>query len=406
MNFEKLIQDKKIFKNHSKSELEFIVNSYLNGDLSDNEMTLWLKSIYKNGMSIRETADYTEAIINSGDKLNFGTLDGCIIDKHSTGGVGDKISLILGPVLAACGCYVPMIVGRHLEHTGGTLDKLESIPGYNGNLCTNEFKNNVKNIGISIIGQTDSICPADKKIYSLRHKTKTVSSYPLICGSIMGKKIAEGIQGLVLDIKIGNGAFMKDLESGKKLSELLKLIGKKFNVNVESIFTDMNQPIGRFSGLRCEINESIDILKGFKCSETMSVIYDLGMTALKIAGFTNTKKMIDNAIDDGRAYEVFEKMIHVHGGDLTSINQKFDNVVKVRSNCNGVLSYTDTTLIGNLINKLTVGNKKLDANAGIQFFKKNNDGIYKNEVICEIFSNNKLSNELAGKRILNSFTIS
>ena len=170
MNFEKLIQDKKIFKNHSKSELDFIVNSYLNGDLSDNEMTLWLKSIYKNGMSTRETADYTEAIINSGDKLNFGSLDGFIIDKHSTGGVGDKISLILGPILAACGCYVPMIVGRHLEHTGGTLDKLESIPGYNGNLCTNEFKNNVKNIGISIIGQTDSICPADKKIYSLRHK--------------------------------------------------------------------------------------------------------------------------------------------------------------------------------------------------------------------------------------------
>ena len=406
MNFEKLIQNKNILKNHSKPELDFIVNSYLKGYLSDNEMTLWLKSIYKNGMSIRETADYTETIINSGDKLNFGSLDGYIIDKHSTGGVGDKISLILGPVLAACGCYVPMIVGRHLGHTGGTLDKLESIPGYNGNLSNNEFKNNVKNVGISIIGQTDSICPADKKIYSLRHKTDTVSSYPLICGSIMGKKIAEGIQGLVLDIKIGNGAFMKDIESGKKLSDLLKLIGGYFNVNVESVFTDMNQPIGRFSGLRCEINESIDILKGFKCAETMNIVYDLGTTALKISGFTNTKKMIDNVINDGSAYEIFEKMIYVHGGNLNSVNYKFDNVVKVRSSSHGVLLYTNTTLIGNLINKLTVTNKKIDTNAGIQFFKKNNDKIYKNEVICEIFSNNILSNELAKKQILNSFKIS
>ena len=405
MNFKKLVANKKQNLNHSKSEIDFIVNSYIQGNLTDNDMAIWLKSIYKNGMSVKETSDYTKSIICSGDKLNFNDLDGYIIDKHSTGGVGDKISLILGPILAACGCYVPMIVGRHLGHTGGTLDKLESIPGYNGDLTNSEFKNNVKKIGISIIGQTDSICPADKKIYSLRHRTDTISSYPLICGSIMGKKIAEGIQALVLDIKIGNGAFMKDAESGEKLSQLLELVGKKFNVIVKSVFTDMNQPIGRFSGLRCEVNESIEILKGFKCNETLNIVYDLGMTGLEIAGFKDTKRMIDKVISNGRAYEIFEKMIHAHGGNLDFINNKFNNVIKVRANSSGILSYSNTTLIGSLINKLTVGDKNVDPNAGIQFFKKNNNQIYKNEVICEIFSKNKLLNEVVKKQISNSFII-
>ena len=194
-------------------------------------------------------------------KVEFDSLDGYVIDKHSTGGVGDKVSLILGPVLVACGCFVPMVVGRHLGHTGGTLDKLESIPGYNGLINLDKFKKIVEKVGISIIGQTNEICPADRKIYSLRDKTNTIASLPLICGSIMSKKISEGIHGLVLDIKYGNGAFLETKKDGQRLGKLLSLIGKKFNVDVKYLGTDMNQPLGNFSGLNCEVIESIDCLE-------------------------------------------------------------------------------------------------------------------------------------------------
>ena len=222
-NFHSLVQNKNNSQTHTNDQISFIVNSYLRNKISDGEMTKWLKAVYENGMNINETVFYTNSIIQSGQRIVFDNIDGFIIDKHSTGGVGDKVSLILGPILAACGCYVPMIVGRHLGHTGGTLDKLESIPGYDGLISSKRFKQIVKDVGISIIGQTDEICPADRKIYMLRGKTDTVASFPLICGSIMGKKIAEGIQGLVLDIKIGNGAFIKDAkEDLKKEKKTLK----------------------------------------------------------------------------------------------------------------------------------------------------------------------------------------
>ena len=212
----KLIEDKSNSLPHTFSEIKHIVDISHNSNHFDDKIILWLKSVYKNGMNRSETINYTDAIISSGDKLNF-DLNGYIIDKHSTGGVGDKVSLILGPILAACGCYVPMIVGRALGHTGGTLDKLESIQNYNGLINLDKFKNIVKDVGISIIGQTNEICPADKKIYRLRDLSDTIDSFPLICGSIMGKKIAEGIEGLVLDIKTGNGAFMVDFNQAKEL---------------------------------------------------------------------------------------------------------------------------------------------------------------------------------------------
>ena len=189
LDIQKLINNKKINQFHNSKEINFIVKSYLNDKINDQDMAAWLKEIFDNGMSINETIFYTDSIINSGQKIKFDNLDGYVLDKHSTGGIGDKVSLILGPILAACGIYVPMVVGRHLGHTGGTLDKLESIPGYNGLIDINSFKKNVKNVGISIIGQTNEICPADRKIYSLRDKTDTIASLPLICGSIMSKKI-------------------------------------------------------------------------------------------------------------------------------------------------------------------------------------------------------------------------
>ena len=214
-----LIKHKRESREHSKEDIQLIVNSFVDGSVPNYQIAAWLMAVYLNGMTNLETAFYTQSLTNSGKKIKFDNLNGPIVDKHSTGGVGDKVSLILGPILAACNCYVPMIVGRGLGHTGGTLDKLESISNYNGFLSVDKFKNIVKDIGISIIGQTNEICPADKKIYALRDLTATIESNPLICGSILSKKIAEGINYLVMDIKVGNGAFMKNVDQAKTLGD-------------------------------------------------------------------------------------------------------------------------------------------------------------------------------------------
>ena len=308
----KLIDDKRKSLSHTASEIQHIVNISHNSNHLDDKIILWLESVFENGMNREETINYTDAIISSGNRLNF-NLDGYVLDKHSTGGVGDKVSLILGPILAACGCYVPMIVGRALGHTGGTLDKLESIHNYNGLIDLNKFKKIVEDVGISIIGQTNEICPADKKIYRLRDLSNTIASFPLICGSIMGKKIAEGIQGLVLDIKTGNGAFMSTVDEANKLGRFLKSIGSEFNLNVDYLVTNMNQPLGFYSGLTCEIKESIDFLKNEKKSkDLLELIYQLGLSALNIAGINDAKEKINRVIENGSAYEIFSKMIYAY----------------------------------------------------------------------------------------------
>ncbi len=268
----------------SQSEIEFIVNGYTAGTISDDEMTMWLKAVFDHGMNQEETLKYTQSMLNSGVTLDFSNLPGFVIDKHSTGGVGDKVSIVLAPLLAACGCYIPMLAGRGLGHTQGTIDKLETIPGYRPSLSLLEFQQMVQDVGISIMAQTEEICPADLKIYALRDVTGTVASLPLICGSIMSKKIAEGIQGLVLDIKVGNGTFMKSLSQAKELGALLKGVGELYGMNVSTSFTDMNQPLGNTAGLWCEIVESIECLKGNGPDDVMSVVYHLGEKALKIAG--------------------------------------------------------------------------------------------------------------------------
>ena len=383
---ESLIKDKLNLKTHNISDINYIVNSYLTDKISDNEMTSWLKAIFNNGMNIDETIAYTSAIINSGTKLQFNNLNGYIVDKHSTGGIGDKVSIILGPILAACDCYVPMIVGRHLGHTGGTLDKLESIPGYNGLLSTNRFQEIVQNVGISIIGQTDEICPADRKIYTLRGQTNTVASFPLICGSIMSKKIAEGIQGLVLDIKTGNGAFIPDSKEAKKLGNLLSLIGSEFNVDVNYTTTDMNQPLGNYAGLRCEVYESIKCLKGDGPKDLMDVIFHLGEIALTMASQDNPRKRMVEVINDGSAFEILCKMIFEHGGDYKKINFNYKHSIDIIADSNGYFKYIDTKKIGEIINFLTISNDRLDNNAGIKFFKKNGDSVKQGDIICRVFS--------------------
>tara|TARA_B100001142_G_scaffold16348_1_gene15243 strand:- start:4134 stop:5360 length:1227 start_codon:yes stop_codon:yes gene_type:complete len=402
---ESLIKDKLNSKDHNTSDIDYIVNSYLDNKISDVEMTSWLKAVFNNGMNIDETIAYTSSIINSGTKIEFNNLDGYIVDKHSTGGIGDKVSIILGPILAACDCYVPMIVGRHLGHTGGTLDKLESIPGYNGLLSTNRFQEIVKNVGISIIGQTDEICPADRKIYTLRGQTNTVASFPLICGSIMSKKIAEGIQGLVLDIKTGNGAFIPDSKEAKKLGNLLSLIGKEFDVDVKYATTDMNQPLGNYAGLLCEVYESIKCLKGDGPKDLMDVIFHLGEIALTMAGQDNPRKRMVEVINDGSAFEILCKMIFEHGGDYKKINFNYTNSIDIKSSDEGYLKYIDTKKIGSIINFLTISNDRLDNNAGIKFFKKNGDSVKQGDIICRIFSGSNKIIESIINQIKETYTI-
>ena len=300
----------------SNTNIQYIVNGYTSGVISDDEMTAWLNAVCQNGMSHEETLDYTRAMVNSGVTLDFSHLPGYVLDKHSTGGVGDKVSLVLGPLLAVCGCYVPMLAGRGLGHTGGTIDKLESIPGYKTALSLTEFQKVVETVGVSIMEQTKEICPADRKIYALRDVTNTVASNSLICGSIMSKKIAEGVQGLVLDIKVGNGAFMKSLEQAKNLGVLLSEVGKLYGLKVSTCFTDMNQPLGNTAGLWCEVRESVECLKGNGPDDLMAVVYHLGKSALEIAGIENPEEKLKSNIENGKALEKFNEMVDAHGGGI------------------------------------------------------------------------------------------
>jgi len=400
-----LINDKISDKHHTEDQINFIVTSYLNNTITNNKMTQWLKAVLKYGMNIDETVYYTKSIINSGSKIKFHNLNGYIVDKHSTGGIGDKVSMVLGPILAACDCYVPMIVGRFLGHTGGTLDKLESIPGYNGLLSKNNFMKIVENVGISIIGQTDEICPADRKIYALRGKTETVASYPLICGSIMSKKISEGIQGLVLDIKIGNGAFMSTAKQADKLGDLLTLIGSEFGVDVNYIHSDMNQPLGDYAGLLCEVYESVESLKGNGPNDLMNVVFELGEIALTMAGQNKVIQKMQNVIDDGSALEVFYKMIHEHGGDYKKINLKYKYNLEIRSESEGFLKYTNIKKIGNAVNYLNLLCDNKDVNSGIKFFLKNGESVKNGDIIFRIFGNSSEDIKVAEKLIEESFII-
>ena len=408
-NIDKLIEAKVSNASHSKKDIKYIVDSYTRENISNKKMTAWLKAVYSNGMDLDETINYTNAIINSGKKVEFNNLNGFVIDKHSTGGVGDKVSIILGPILAACGCYVPMIVGRALGHTGGTLDKLESIPNYNGLLTINKFKNIVNKIGISIIGQTDEICPADKKIYNLRGETDTVASFPLICGSIMGKKIAEGIEGLVLDIKTGNGAFMQTKKDALALGSFLKKIGVRYGIEVQFAITDMNQPLGNYSGLLCEIIESMETLKGRGPKDLLEVIYYLGDISLKMAGVDNPKAKINEVITNGSAYEILCKMIHEHGGSLEEIQLIPKEVDYIKSKKDGYIVSINTKELGTAMNDLSIekqGTKiKPDAQAGLELLKKNGSYVKKNDIIGNIFSSNRTKLTLAKKRIENTFII-
>ena len=396
-------------------ELAIFITAYVDGQITDDDMTPFLKSVHSSGMTIEETIAFTEVMLNSGDRVQISGIDAYLADKHSTGGVGDKVSIVLAPLMAAAGLAIPMLAGRSLGHTGGTIDKLETIPGFEMNLTIEQFKSNVENHGICIMGQTDSICPADRKMYALRDVTGTIDSIPLICGSIMSKKIAEGIQGLVLDIKTGNGAFMNTMERAVPLGETLQKVGEAFNVNTDVVYTSMNQPLGRTAGMWCEIEESMNALKGSGAQDLMDVIYELGSKLLVQAGVTRSEtaaiSIQENLIESGKAYEKFEEMLSAQSGDisnLTHINSpQFEKIITAQSN--GFITSMDTLNIGWAAVDLGCGRRNksdiLDPTAGIEFKAKVGDQVVIGDPIFRCFNSNENNLNSAIRSLVDTITI-
>ena len=399
MNPNQLVQRKISGEAIPQTEMASFINAYVDEKIHDDEMTPFLKAVHAHGMTDEETIILTDIMLNSGDRLAFSNMDAYVADKHSTGGVGDKVSMVLGPIMAAAGLAIPMLTGRSLGHTGGTTDKLETIPGFQTSLTLDQFKANVETHGICIMGQTESICPADRKMYALRDVTDTIDSIPLICGSIMSKKIAEGIQGLVLDIKTGNGAFMKTIDQARSLGQMLQKVGEAFHVKTDVVYSSMNQPLGRTAGLWCEMDESIAALKGDGAKDLMDVVFELGSKLLVQAGIirgeTAAVSIQENLIQSGKAYDKFEEMVSVQGGDLSQIKQlhqpKFELIVSAKSS--GYVESMDTLNIGWAAVELGCGRRQkddiLDPTAGIEFMAKIGDKVQKGDPLFRCFNSNE-----------------
>jgi len=415
MNPNQLVQRKISGEAIPQTEMASFINAYVDEKIHDDEMTPFLKAVHAHGMTDEETITLTDIMLNSGDRLAFTNMDAYVADKHSTGGVGDKVSMVLGPIMAAAGLAIPMLTGRSLGHTGGTTDKLETIPGFQTSLTLDQFKANVETHGICIMGQTESICPADRKMYALRDVTDTIDSIPLICGSIMSKKIAEGIQGLVLDIKTGNGAFMKTIDQARSLGQILQKVGEAFHVKTDVVYSSMNQPLGRTAGLWCEMDESIAALKGDGAKDLMDVVFELGSKLLVQAGIiqgeTATVTMQENLIQSGKAYDKFKEMVSVQGGDLSQIKQlhqpKFELIVSAKSS--GYVESMDTLNIGWAAVELGCGRRKkddiLDPTAGIEFMAKIGNKVQKGDPLFRCFNSNENKLDSALNYLLDSARI-
>jgi pyrimidine-nucleoside phosphorylase len=320
-----LIRKKRDSGEHTREEIDFLISNYTRGVIPDYQMASWLMASWLRGLSHAETAALTEAMLHSGEVLDFSSIPGKKVDKHSTGGVGDNASLILAPIVAAGGLTVPMISGRGLGHTGGTLDKLESIPGFNVNLSLDRFRTVLRECGMGLIGQTAEIAPADKKIYALRDATGTVENVGLICASIMSKKLAEGIDVLVLDVKTGSGAFMKTERASTQLAELMVDTGERMGKKVIALVTDMDQPLGRFAGHSAEIIECTDVLKGKGPADLRELSCELAAWMFYLGERTQSvdqgRDLANELIENGKAKEKFRQGIALQGGDPRVIDE-------------------------------------------------------------------------------------
>jgi len=418
MNAAEIIRKKRDGGVLTSDEMRFIIQGYVEGAIPDYQISSLLMAIFFRGMTKEETVEFTRLMLHSGSAINLSNIPGAKVDKHSTGGVGDKISLLLAPIVAACGVPVPMISGRGLGHTGGTLDKLESIPGFRTNLSIEEYKKVIAEIGAVMIGQTKEIAPADKKMYSLRDVTATIECIPLIAGSIMSKKLAEGIDALVLDVKTGRGAFMQSQEKSIELAKTLVEIGTSFGKETMGFVTDMNQPLGYAIGNWCEVVESVECLQGRDIPDIMELTYVLGGSMVLLGKKASSiKEGIDRckeAVRSGKAHEKFLQLVKTQGGEVSLIKHleqypKSKYIEHITASIDGYVQSIDSLELGLASITLGAGRTKIDdvvdSKAGIILKKKKGDLVKRGETLAVVFTDKHEVIPSAKNRISNSVVI-
>ena len=402
----------------SESELKSFVTGAAKGTWPEYQLSAMLMAIFFEGMTTRETSNLTQLMASSGKILSWENLPGPVIDKHSTGGVGDKTSIILGPLAAACGVYVPMISGRGLGHTGGTLDKLESIPGFNVRLDLNSFDKILRTLGIAMIGQTSEIAPADRILYSLRDVTATVESIPLITASILSKKIAEGIQGLIMDVKTGMGAFMPELNQARKLAKSIVNTAQKSGIRCQAIITNMDSPLGYKIGNALEIQECIEILKGNGPQDTLELSIHLAAKMVLLGGIRpdihQATELVQNKLTSGEGLAKFEALVEAQGGDPRVIDNPnlleiSSQTFEVKASESGWLNAIDASKLGWAACYLGAGRDKaeasVDAGVGIILHRKPSCKVHKGDIIMEIRHRNGKGLEKASELCLHALVI-
>jgi pyrimidine-nucleoside phosphorylase len=402
----------------SPGEIEGLVNAYTKGDIPDYQVSAWLMAVVLRGMTRAETAALTDTMLHSGEVLDFSALPAKKVDKHSTGGVGDKTSLVLAPLAAAAGVAVPMISGRGLGHTGGTLDKLEAIPGFNVNLPVKDFRRVLETCGCAMIGQTAEIAPADRKLYALRDVTGTVESSFLICASIMSKKLAEGIDALVLDVKTGSGAFMKNEKDAAFLAELMVETGERMGKQVVALITDMDQPLGNMIGNALEVVEVVEVLRGAGPDDLRELCLELAAWMLHLGGAARTisegRQQSVKLISSGKALEKFRQMVELQGGDVRVIDDpgkflKARSTTQVMSGRNGFVASMQCEQIGTACVILGGGRERkedsVDPAVGIILHKKVGDRVDVGESLATIHYNSETRGERARQMISESIEL-
>ncbi len=422
MRPQEIIEKKRDGLELSTDEISIFVGGVCDKTWADYQIAALLMAMFIRGLSDAESETLTREMLYSGDVLDFSDIDMPKADKHSTGGVGDKTSLLIAPIVAACGVTVPMISGRGLGHTGGTLDKLESIPGYNVKLPTDEFRKIVKTCGFAMSGQTDQIAPADKKLYALRDATATVPYIPLIVASIMSKKLAEGLDALVLDVKTGSGAFMQSLEDSKKLSHALVETGTKFGIKAQAVVSDMNQPLGQFVGNAHEIYECIKILRGEaddRAKATAELSIELSARMLLLSGISDSidsaRTLVESKISNGEALERFQRNIGCQGGDQKVCDDPDILLVngvrkhEIKAARSGFVGAIDTLAIGNALSEIGGGRVRaedeIDHAIGYECSALLGDKISAGDPVGILFCRAESHFETAGKKIADAYIV-
>ena len=394
MNIQELVSKKNEGIELTYEELEYIVTNYVNGNINDSDMTLFLKAVVNKSMTFDETSNLTTIMLNSGDKIDLSNINGVKVDKHSTGGVGDKTTLVLLPLVASCGVKVAKMSGRSLGHTGGTIDKLESIPGFKVELDLDTFINQVNKIGVALASQTGNLVPADKKIYALRDVTNTVSSIPLIASSIMSKKLASGADKIVLDVKVGKGALLENLEDAKTLANYMVHIGNSHGRETVCVLTNMDEPLGNAIGNMVEVEEAINTLKGYGPSDLKELVLTLGSIMVSLGlniSIDEAYKMCVTNLENSNAYQKFIELVEAQSGKLELINdsKKFS----IKSNQSGFITKIDALMLGELVRKLGAGrlhkDDKIDHRVGFILSKKVGDFVLKDEELMKVYLTTK-----------------